>query len=89
MSEQHEVLPPTGHVPPVTPPVDEVASRRARMADAGFRPVAVYTVAAGRRLGHDRPGKHPFGNAWQDRARRDPPEAVMATRTPTPRTPVC
>jgi hypothetical protein len=58
--------------------VAEVASRRARLWDAGFRPVAVYTVEAGRRLHHDKPGKHPFGKAWQMRARRDPPEAVTA-----------
>lgn len=72
------ISPPTGHASPPPPPIDDVASLRARMADAGFRPVAVYTTEAGRRLGHEKPGKHPFGNAWQERARRDPPDAVIA-----------
>jgi AAA domain/Primase C terminal 2 (PriCT-2)/Bifunctional DNA primase/polymerase, N-terminal len=54
----------------------DVAALRVRLWEAGFRPVAVYTVAAGKRLNHEKPGKHPYGDAWTDRARRNPPEAV-------------
>jgi hypothetical protein len=53
-----------------------VASLRAKIWDVALRPVAVYTTAAGRRYGHNKPGKHPFGTGWQTAARRDPPAAV-------------
>jgi hypothetical protein len=57
----------------------DVAAQRAQLWDAGFRPVPVYTVEAGQRLGHDQPGKRPAGNEWQVKARHDPPEAAVAT----------
>ena len=50
---------------------EAVASLRARLAVAGFRPVALYTNE-----------KRPFGNAWQERARRDPPEAAEVKPDP-------
>jgi uncharacterized protein (DUF927 family) len=54
-----------------------VAAQRAALWRAGFRPVAVYTVAGSRRARHTTSlGKRPFGNGWQDAARRDPPAAV-------------
>ena len=58
--------------------IAEVASLRAQLWNVGLRPVPVYTVAAGKRLGHDKPGKHPFGNKWQVLARENPPYAVKA-----------
>ena len=60
------------------PDLAAVASSRARLWDCGFRPVPVYTVEAGRRAGHDKPGKHPAGAGWQLAARRDPPTAALA-----------
>lgn len=42
-----------------------LASLRIRLWDAGFRPLALHSS-----------DKRPFGDAWQDRARRDPPEAA-------------
>jgi hypothetical protein len=54
-----------------------VAALRAALWRAGFRPVAVYTVAGSRRARHTASlGKRPFGMGWQDAARRDPPAAV-------------
>jgi hypothetical protein len=53
-----------------------VALLRENLWHAGFRPVPVYTVAAGLLREHEKPGKHPFGNGWQIAARRDPPAAV-------------
>jgi uncharacterized protein (DUF927 family) len=54
-----------------------VAARREALWRAGFRPVAVYTVAGSRRARHTASvGKRPFGMGWQDAARRDPPAAV-------------
>jgi hypothetical protein len=61
-----------------------VASQRMQIWRAGFRPVAVYTVAAGLRLRHKQPGKRPFGNDWPTAARRNPPAAV--TDPPQPDT---
>jgi hypothetical protein len=58
--------------------IAEVASLRAQLWDTGLRPVPVYTVEAGKRLGHDKPGNHPWGDGWQNRARLNPPEAVTA-----------
>jgi len=50
------------------------ASVRARLWDAGFRPIPIYSV--------DHPikdaGKRPIGDDWRRRALRDPPEAVDA-----------
>jgi predicted P-loop ATPase len=62
-----------GYVRDYTAEIEKVASLRSRLADSGYRPVAVYTVEAGKRLGHDKPGKHPFGDKWQTRARQTPP----------------
>jgi len=55
------------------PDLVEIAATRARLWDAGYRPVAIYS--------HDHPdrqraGKAPLGAAWTERARRDPPECV-------------
>jgi hypothetical protein len=47
----------------------DVASYRAQLWTAGFRPVAVYNADAGV-IGA---GKRPRGGSWQHRARRDPP----------------
>jgi putative DNA primase/helicase len=47
---------------------------RARLADAGFRPVAVFGPDAN----GGTPGKQPAGDAWQERARRDPPADAVA-----------
>ncbi len=46
---------------------EEVARLRAKLAATGFRPVAVITN-----------DKRPFGNAWPDRARQDPPADSVA-----------
>lgn len=56
--------------------IAQVASERARMWDNGWRPVAVYGVEDGLRLGHAQPGKQPWGPAWQLHALEDPPAAV-------------
>jgi hypothetical protein len=50
----------------------DVASIRARLWAAGFRPVAVYSAASGV-IGA---GKRPRGDSWQQRARTNPPAAV-------------
>jgi hypothetical protein len=51
---------------------EDVFALRAALWRQGFRPVAV--------CNHDAPGpspgKRPVGNGWQERARRDPPEAA-------------
>ncbi|MFN6954550.1 MAG: AAA family ATPase [Acetobacteraceae bacterium] len=51
---------------------EDVLAPRAALWRQGFRPVAV--------CNHDAPGpspgKRPVGNGWQERARRDPPEAA-------------
>lgn len=57
--------------------MEQVASLRAQLWDAGFRPVAV--------LNHDHPdpkvaGKAPIGKNWGDLARQDPPDCI--TRPP-------
>jgi hypothetical protein len=86
-----EVLPPPEPEPepePEGPPtLPEVASWRARAWDAGYRPVAVYGVKNGRCFCHQpdtckTPGKHPQGDRWAERARRDPPFAVEAAVNP-------
>lgn len=48
-----------------TPSHEDVAALRSQLYSNGYRPVAVYAQ-----------GKRPFGNAWQDRARQNPPGAV-------------
>ncbi len=60
------------------PSPSDAASCRSRLWDAGFRPVAVYNHDAS----HSSPGKAPKGDAWQDRARRNPPDAAI--REPDP-----
>jgi hypothetical protein len=66
----------------MTVPPQEVIARvkaqRVALNAAGFRPVEVYNVAAGRRLGHPSPGKQPFGDKWQLKAQLNPPHAVTA-----------
>ena len=54
-----------------------MTATRAELWDAGFRPVAVYSHDAAR-LPPDHRGKRPKGDAWQERARRTPPEAAEA-----------
>jgi hypothetical protein len=49
----------------IMPSHAEIAALRSQLWQNGYRPVAVYTQ-----------GKRPFGNAWQDRARQNPPGAV-------------
>jgi len=49
----------------IAPSHEDVAALRSQLYSNGYRPVAVYTQ-----------GKRPFGNAWQDRARQNPPGAV-------------
>jgi hypothetical protein len=61
--------------------IEDVRSLRERLWDAGYRAVPVYTVDAGRRLRHAKPGKHPKGDGWQEGARANPPAAV--TQLPT------
>lgn len=52
---------------------EDVFALRAELWRQGFRPVAV--------CNHDdpgpSPGKRPVGNGWQERARRDPPDAAV------------
>jgi hypothetical protein len=50
---------------------DDIARLRARLWEAGYRPVALYSN-----------DKRPIGGAWQARARRDPPEAAAGTARP-------
>jgi len=64
--------------PPDTVAVSAIASLRARLWDAGFRPVAVYNPDAPVKSA----GKAPRGEEWQYRARRDPPEAAVAPAEP-------
>ncbi len=51
-----------------------VAALRAELWDCGLRPLAIHNHDA--RI--ESPGKAPFGSEWEDRARRDPPEAAIA-----------
>jgi P4 family phage/plasmid primase-like protien len=63
--------------PAVSP--EEAARIRAALWAHGYRPVAVVNWNAPpiRANGlEESPGKRPVGHAWQERARRDPPEAV-------------
>ena len=54
--------------------LDAVASLRARLADSGFRPLAVFNHNANVKS----PGKQPVGEGWEERARRDPPADAVA-----------
>jgi AAA domain/Primase C terminal 2 (PriCT-2)/Bifunctional DNA primase/polymerase, N-terminal len=63
--------------------LDAVAGLRDRLWDAGYRPVALYSPDVTRADGGGSielrsRGKRPVGRAWQERARRNPPEAVEA-----------
>jgi hypothetical protein len=48
-----------------------VAAERRQLWQNGFRPVALHSN-----------DKRPFGDAWQDRARQNPPEALTAQPRP-------
>ena len=50
----------------ITPSHEDVAALRSQLYSNGYSPVAVYTQ-----------GKRPFGNAWQNRARQNPPGAII------------
>jgi hypothetical protein len=54
--------------------IDQVRELRANLWARGFRPIAVY----GPDYEGDGAGKRPKGLAWLDRARQNPPEAVIA-----------
>lgn len=61
-----------------------VASLRARLWDGGWRPVPLYNPEVTRSDGggpidERSRGKKPWGTAWQEAARRDPPDASVAT----------
>ncbi len=57
--------------------LEAVAALRAELFDAGYRPIALYNWNASSLPLKDR-GKRPKGDAWQARARRNPPEAAEA-----------
>lgn len=56
----------------------QVSALRARMWDAGFRPVPIYNPDAD----HPSAGKAPMGERWGDEARADPPGAVRNAAHP-------
>lgn len=56
----------------------QVSALRARMWDAGFRPVPIYNPDAD----HPSAGKAPMGDRWGDEARADPPGAVRNAAHP-------
>ena len=56
-----------------------VAGLRASLWDAGFRPVAIYNADS---RATPSPGKAPKGDAWTDRARKNPPDAANASPEP-------
>jgi hypothetical protein len=60
-------------------PLAAVESLRARLWDAGFRPVALYNHDSTKTAS---PGKAPKGLKWVTRARRDPPEAAIGRPDP-------
>jgi putative DNA primase/helicase len=60
------------------PHVEQVASLRAKLWDAGFRPVPVYNPGTA----GPSPGKRPWGEGWQISARLDPPTAAVETPRP-------
>ncbi len=53
--------------------LETIAGLRAQLWDEGFRPVPVYSYD---HPDPDRAGKAPLGNGWEERARRNPPEAA-------------
>lgn len=55
----------------MTPELESVASLRARLWDAGFRPVPVATN-----------DKRPLARAWSELARQDPPQGAVAAPSP-------
>lgn len=59
--------------------LERVASLRARLWDCGFRPVAIYNADSRCTTS---PGKAPWGDEWQLRARQTPPEAAFARVEP-------
>jgi hypothetical protein len=61
-------------------PLAAVAALRAQAWDAGFRPVAIYNPDAP--VAEAQRGKAPKGDAWQIRARANPPEAAVAPPEP-------
>ena len=65
------------------PSIEAVASLRARLWDAGFRPVQLYSADVTEADGGDpiepsSRGKRPRGKNWQERARLCPPEDAVA-----------
>jgi hypothetical protein len=58
--------------------IEQVASLRAQLWDAGFRPVPIYNPDAP----GPSPGKRPWGEEWQINARRDPPFAAVEEPRP-------
>jgi bifunctional DNA primase/polymerase-like protein len=51
----------------------DVAALRSQLWEAGFRPLAIYSQDAD----VSDAGKRPIGTSWQERARRNPPAAVV------------
>jgi hypothetical protein len=64
---------------PLPPLAQDVASLRARLWDAGFRPVAVYNFDSRRT---ESPGKAPKGDNWIERNLQDPPADASADPDP-------
>ena len=61
------------------PRLQAATAFRAEAWDAGWRPVALYSWDCPHTHLTDKDrGKRPIGKGWQDRARRDPPEAADA-----------
>ena len=56
---------------------DRALALRAELWDAGYRPITLYSWNVTTIPEKDR-GKRPMGDAWQARARRNPPDAVEA-----------
>jgi hypothetical protein len=57
-----------------------VASLRQKLWQAGFRPLAVWSVEADRKRGKTtQAGKHPYGPGWQNLARQNPPHDAHNT----------
>jgi hypothetical protein len=59
--------------------ISEIASYRARLWDAGFRPVAIYNFDSRQTSS---PGKAPKGDEWTERNRRTPPVDAFAPPDP-------
>lgn len=65
--------------PPGRPPLAAVAALRAQLWDCGFRPVPIYSADSRATAS---PGKAPKGDNWTERARLDPPAAVVSAPDP-------